>query len=42
MVAMRLVIISMVIALGALMLSEILERQATKRIGRGLKSGNGT
>ncbi len=33
--AMRLVIISMTIALGALMLSEILERRATKRIGRG-------
>ena len=34
-IAMRLVIISMTIALGALMLSEILERRATKRIGRG-------
>ena len=33
--AMRLVIISMAIALGALMLSEILERRASKRIGRG-------
>lgn len=35
MAAMRLVIISMAIALGALMLSEILERRATKRMGRG-------
>ena len=35
MAAIRLVIISMVIALGALMLSEILERKASKRIGRG-------
>lgn len=35
MAAIRLVIISMAIALGALMLSEILERKATKRIGRG-------
>lgn len=35
MAAIRLVIISMVIALGALMMSEILERRATKRIGRG-------
>ena len=34
-IAVRLVIISMTIALGALMLSEILERRATKRIGRG-------
>ncbi|MEO7345020.1 MAG: molybdate ABC transporter permease subunit [Methylotenera sp.] len=32
--AIRLVIISMVIALGALMLSDILERRATRRIGR--------
>ena len=32
--AMRLVVISMVIALAALMLSEILERKANKRIGR--------
>ena len=32
--AMRLVVISMVIALGALMLSEVLERKANKRIGR--------
>ena len=32
--AIRLVIISMVIALGALMLSDILERKATRRIGR--------
>jgi len=35
MAALRLVILSMVIALGALMISEILERRATKRIGRG-------
>lgn len=35
MAALRLVIISMAIALGALMLSEILERRATKRMGRG-------
>lgn len=35
MAAMRLVIISMAIALGALMLSEILERRATKHMGRG-------
>lgn len=35
MAAIRLVIISMVIALGSLMMSEILERRATKRIGRG-------
>ena len=34
-IAMRLVIISMTIALSALMFSEILERRATKRIGRG-------
>ena len=34
-IAMRLVIISMTIALGALMLCEILERRATKSIGRG-------
>jgi len=32
--AMRLVILSMVIALGALMVSEVLERKASKRIGR--------
>jgi molybdate transport system permease protein len=35
MAAIRLVIISMVIALGALMISDILERKATQRIGRG-------
>lgn len=35
--AMRLVILSMVIALGALMISDILERKATQRIGRGIK-----
>lgn len=38
--AMRLVILSMVIALAALMVSDFLERKATQRIGRGL-SGNG-
>ncbi len=32
--AIRLVVISMVIALGALMMSDILERRATQRIGR--------
>lgn len=36
MAAIRLVIISMVIALGALMISDILERKATQRIGRGV------
>lgn len=35
--AMRLVILSMIIALGALMISDQLERKATKRIGRGLR-----
>lgn len=34
--AMRLVILSMMIALGALMISDILERKATQRIGRGM------
>jgi molybdate transport system permease protein len=34
--AMRLVILSMLIALGALMISDILERKATQRIGRGM------
>lgn len=38
--AMRLVILSMVIALGALMVSDLLERKASQRIGRGLKAGN--
>ena len=33
--AMRLVILSMVIALGALMISEVLERKATRSVGRG-------
>lgn len=37
MAAIRLVVISMVIALGALMLSDILERRATRRIGRGVR-----
>ncbi len=36
MAAMRLVILSMIIALGALMISDLLERKATKHIGRGL------
>ena len=35
--AMRLVILSMIIALGALLISDWLERKATKRIGRGLR-----
>ncbi|MES2580700.1 MAG: molybdate ABC transporter permease subunit [Pseudomonadota bacterium] len=37
MAAMRLVILSMIIALGALMISDLLERKATKNIGRGLR-----
>ena len=35
--AMRLVILSMIIALSALMISDLLERKATKNIGRGLR-----
>lgn len=38
--AIRLVVISMVIALGALMLSDLLERKATQRIGRGAALGH--
>lgn len=37
MAAMRLVILSMIIALGALMISDYLERKATKHTGRGLR-----
>jgi molybdate transport system permease protein len=40
MAAMRLVVLSMIIALGALMISDVLERKATQRIGRGLNVGN--
>lgn len=40
MAAIRLVVISMVIALGALMLSDLLERRATLRIGRGVRSSH--
>lgn len=36
--AIRLVVLSMVIALGALMVSDLLERKATQRIGRGFKA----
>jgi len=38
--ALRLVILSMVIALGALMISDLLERKATKNIGRGQREQN--
>jgi molybdate transport system permease protein len=38
--AMRLVVLSMIIALAALMISDVLERKAMRYIGRGNQSGN--